>query len=175
VVAYLRPGATLPEAAVRRAIASVDPNLPVRRVQSLEQQVASSFSQQRLIARLSSLFGILALVLASIGLYGVTSYNVSRRVNEIGVRMALGAGRGHVLALVLRGAFTVIVLGLLVGVPLALTVGWFLGSQLYGVSQQDPIAISIAVFTLAVCAFVAAIIPAFKATSISPIKALRVE
>jgi predicted permease len=175
VVAYLQPGATLPDAVVRRTLASVDPNLPVRRIQNLEQQVASTFSQQRLISRLTSLFGILALVLASIGLYGVTSYNVGRRVNEIGVRMALGADRGQILALVLREAFLLIAFGLLVGIPLALVTGRFLGNQLYGVSQHDPIALAIAVITLAVCAFIATIFPAFRASSISPLNALRVD
>jgi ABC-type antimicrobial peptide transport system permease subunit len=147
----------------------------VRRIQNLEQQVASTFSQQRLISRLTSLFGILALVLASIGLYGVTSYNVGRRVNEIGVRMALGADRGHILALVLRESFILIAFGLLIGIPMALVTGRFLGSQLYGVSQHDPITLAIAVITLAVCAFLATIFPAFRASSISPLSALRVD
>jgi predicted permease len=175
VVIHLRPSVNLPEALVRRALASVDPNLPVMRIQSLGQQVASTYNQQRLIARLTSLFGILALVLASIGLYGVTSYNVGRRVNEIGIRMALGADRHHVLALVLRSAFVSIAAGLLLGVPLALAAGRFLGSQLFGVSQSDPLTISIAVTTLGACAFIAAIIPAFRASSSSPLRALRLE
>jgi len=175
IVVDLRPGATLPDADLRRALASVNPNLPVRHAQSMDQQVAATFSQQRLIARLTSLFGLLALVLASIGLYGVTSYNVGRRINEIGVRMALGANRGHILTMVLREAFTLIAFGLGTGVPLALATGWLLGSQLYGVSRHDPIAISIAVATLAGCAFIAAILPAFRASSISPLQALRVD
>ena len=89
-------------------MASVDPNLPIISIRTLREQVASQFTQQRLIARLTSFFGILSLVLASIGLYGVTAYNAGRRVNEIGVRMALGADRGDVVALVLRGAFGLI-------------------------------------------------------------------
>jgi predicted permease len=175
IVIDLRPGATLPDADLRRALAAVDPNLPLRHAQSMDQQVASTFIQQRLIARLTSLFGLLALVLASIGLYGVTSYNVGRRINEIGVRMALGANRGHILTMVLREAFTLIAFGLAAGVPLALATGWLLGSQLYGVSRHDPIVISIAVATLAGCAFFAAILPAFRACSISPLRALRVD
>ena len=92
-------------------MASVDPDLPIISIRTLKEQVASQFTQQRLIARLTSFFGVLSLVLASIGLYGVTAYNAGRRINEIGVRMALGANRGHVVRLVLRGAFALIVLG----------------------------------------------------------------
>lgn len=175
VVVQTQPGAKLSEELVRRAIASVDPNLPVRRIRGMEQQVASTFGQQRLIARLTSLFGVLALVLASIGLYGVTSYNVSRRTNEIGVRMALGADRGDVLALILQGAFVLIALGLLLGVPLTLAAGRFLSSQLYGLSQYDPVVISTAVVVLGLSALIAALIPAFRASSISPLNALRSE
>ena len=119
-------------AQVRQAMASVDPNLPIISIRTLKEQVAGRFNQQRLIARLTSLFRNLSLILASIGVYGVTAYNASSRTNEIGVRMALGADRRHVVALVLRGALALISLGLLVGVPLALAAGRFLGSQLYG-------------------------------------------
>jgi predicted permease len=175
IVVRLRPGAMLPEALARRTLASVDPNLPIMRTQSLSQQVASTFSQQRLIARLTSLFGILALVLASVGVYGITAYNVGSRTNEIGVRVALGADRGNILALILRGAFVLIAFGLLLGVPLTLAAGRFLGNQLYGVNQYDPMIISAAVLALALSAFVAALIPAFRASSISPMQALRAE
>jgi predicted permease len=174
IVVDLRPGATLPERILRNALALVNPN-PIRQVQTMDQQVASTFSQQKLIARLTSLFGLLALVLASIGLYGVTSYNVGRRINEIGVRMALGANRGQIVTMILREAFTLIVVGLVMGVPMALAAGWLLGSQLYGVSQRDPIVLSIAVATLAACAFFATILPAYRASSVSPLKALRVD
>ena len=105
IVIVTQPGASLSDAQVRQAMASVDPNLPIISIRTLREQVAGQFSQQRLIARLTSFFGILSLVLASIGLYGVTAYNAGRRINEIGVRMALGADRRHVVALVLRGAF----------------------------------------------------------------------
>src|SRR6202789_988404 len=99
-------------------MASVDPGIPIGSVRTLREQVANQFTQQRLIARLTSFFGILSLVLASIGLYGVTAYNASRRVNEIGVRMALGASRRDVIGLIVRGAFALIVPGLLIGLPL---------------------------------------------------------
>ena len=113
IVILTRPGASLSIAQVRQAMASVDPNLPIISIRTLREQVAGQFTQQRLIARLTSFFGVLSLVLASIGLYGVTAYNAGRRVSEIGVRMALGADRGHVVPLVLRGAFGLIVLGLI--------------------------------------------------------------
>ncbi len=175
IVVRMQPGAQLQEAQVRRALAGVDPNMPVVRMQSLSQQVAGNFTQQRLIARLTSLFGILALVLASIGLYGVTAYNVGSRTNEIGVRMALGADRGSVLALILRGALVQIAFGLLLGVPLTLAAGRFLGSQLYGINQYDPMIIAVAILTIGFSALTAALIPAFRASSISPIQALRAE
>jgi ABC-type antimicrobial peptide transport system permease subunit len=175
IVIRMQPGVKLQEAQVRRAFAGVDPNMPVMRIQSLSEQVASTFSQQRLIARLTSLFGILALVLASIGLYGVTAYNVGSRTNEIGVRMALGADRASVLALILRGALVQIAFGLLLGVPLTLAAGRFLGSQLYGINQRDPTIIAVAILALGFSALAAALIPAFRASSISPMQALRSE
>jgi ABC-type antimicrobial peptide transport system permease subunit len=144
-------------------------------MQSLTEQVASNFSQQRLIAQLTSLFGILALVLASIGLYGVTAYTVGSRTNEIGVRMALGADRVRVVGLILRGAVVLIAFGLMLGVPLTLAAGRLLGSQLYGINRSDPLIISGAILVLALSALIAAVIPAFKASSISPMQALRAE
>ena len=111
--------------------------MPVISIRTLREQVASQFTQQRLIARLTSFFGILSLVLASIGLYGVTAYNAGRRISEIGVRMALGADRGDVVRLVLRGAFGLILLGLSIGLPLTFAAGRFLGSQLYGMNPYQ--------------------------------------
>lgn len=175
VVVKLQPGATLSEPAVRQAIGAVDPNLPVILVRSLRDQVASQFNQQRLIARLTSFFGILSLILASIGLYGVTAYNAGRRVNEIGVRMALGADRRQVIALVLRGAFGLIVFGLLVGLPLTFAAGRFLGSQLYGMNPFNPVVTLVAIVSLALSALVACLIPAWRASLISPLEALRAE
>ncbi len=175
IVVLMRPGAKLSEEQVRHALADVDPKLPVMRMQSLSDQVAANFSQQRLIARLTSLFGILALVLASIGLYGVTAYTVGSRTNEIGVRMALGAGRGRVITLIMRAALVLTALGLLLGLPLALAAGRFLGSQLYGSHQGDLTVMAAAILTQGLSALTAAIIPAFRASSISPVEALRAE
>jgi ABC-type antimicrobial peptide transport system permease subunit len=156
-------------------MAGIDPNMPVNFISTLRDQVSVQFGQQRLIARLTSLFGILSLVLASIGLYGVTAYNAGRRTNEIGLRMALGASRGNVVALVLRGAFGLIALGLLLGVPLSAVAGRFLGHQLYGLNPNNPAVIAVAVAALGFSALIASLVPAFRASSISPVQALRSE
>ncbi len=175
IVIVAKPGSSFPIAQVRQAVASVDPNMPIISVHTLSEQVAGQFIQQRLIARLTSLFGILSLVLASIGLYGVTAYSAGRRTNEIGLRMALGAGRGDVVALVLRGALGLIAFGLLLGAPLSAVAGRFLGHQLYGVNPYNPVVTLAAAATLGFCALAAALIPALRASSISPLEALRVE
>lgn len=175
IVIVTKPGATISATDVRRAIASVDPNLPVILVRALKEQVAGQFNQQRLIARLTSFFGLLSLVLASIGIYGVTAYNAGRRVNEIGVRMALGANRRDVVTLILRGAFVLILFGLFVGLPGTLAVGRFLGNQLYGTNPYNPELILIAVAALGLSAFIASLIPALRASLIAPSEALRAE
>src|SRR5207248_1979591 len=120
----------------------------------------------------TSLFGVLALILASIGVYGIIAYNVGSRTSEIGVRMALGAARGDVFAWILRGALALVSFGLLLGLPLALAAGRFLGSQLYGINQYDPTIIAVAILVLGCSALAAALIPAFRASSISPLHAL---
>jgi len=175
IVMVTRPGAGLSIARVRQAIASVDPNLPVISMRTLREQVASQFTQQWLIARITSVFGVLSLVLASIGLYGVTAHNAGCRTSEIGVRMALGADRVHVVALVLRTAFGQILLGLLIGLPLTVIAGRFLGHQLYGTNPYDPGVTLAAVLALGLSALVAAGVPAFRASRISPLDALRSE
>jgi predicted permease len=173
IVILTKPGVAFPAAQVRQAIASVDPNLPIISIRTLHEQVAGVFTQQRLIARLTSLFGALALILASIGLYGVTAYNVGSRTSEIGVRIALGAHPSGIFALILRGALALISFGLLLGIPLSLAAGRFLGSQLYGINQYDPIIIASAILILGLTSLTAALIPAVRATSISPLQALR--
>ena len=175
IVIVSRPGTTLSDVRLRQAIAAVDPNLPIISIHTLSEQVYAQFRQQRLIARLTSFFGILSLVLASIGLYGVTAYNAGCRTSEIGVRVALGANRGDILALVLRGALGLIVLGLLIGLPLTFAAGRFLGSQLYGMNSYNPVVTFLAVATLGLSAFIASLIPALRASSISPLEALRAE
>jgi ABC-type antimicrobial peptide transport system permease subunit len=175
IVIVTKPGASLSISEVHRVMAGIDPNLPVNFISTLRDQVSVVFGQQRLIARLTSLFGILSLILASIGLYGVTAYNAGRRTNEIGLRMALGASRKNVVALVLRGAFGLIAFGLLLGLPLSAAAGRFLGHQLYGVNPYNPEVIAIAVAALGFSALIASLVPAFRASSISPVQALRSE
>ena len=175
IVILERPGANVSFASIREAIASVDPGMPITAIRTLKEQVALQFTQQRLIARLTSLFGILSLLLASIGLYGVTAYNVGRRTNEIGVRMALGADRSQVVRLVLQGALGLVVFGLLIGLPLSVGVGRFLANQLYGTKPYNPVVILSAVCVLGFSALVASFIPALRASLTSPLKALRVE
>jgi predicted permease len=167
------PGALEPQ--LTRLLGDIDPNLTLISVRTLQQQVDMSFEQERAVAGIAGLFGIVALVLAAVGLYGVTAYTVAQRTNEIGVRMALGADRVKVVQLVLRGAFTRVVLGLILGIPLAVAAGRLISAQLYGVSFWDPLALSVAAGALAACAFFAAIIPAGRAASISPMSALRTE
>jgi len=175
IVILRRPGASLSIAQLRLVMASMDPNMPIVSIRTLKEQVSGQFGQQRLIARLTSFFGILSLVLASIGLYGVTAYNAERRVGEIGVRMALGADRGHVVRLVLRGAFGLTLLGLFIGLPLTFAAGRFLGNQLYGMNAYNPAVTLAAVVTLGLSALAASLIPALRASTISPSEALRAE
>ncbi|MGH9598901.1 MAG: FtsX-like permease family protein, partial [Terracidiphilus sp.] len=160
---------------IRHTLAGIDPNLTVTDLRTLDSQVAGNFDEERLIARLTSLFGILALILASIGLYGVMSYFVARRTSEIGIRMALGATRQGVVGMVMRGAMWQIAIGLALGIPAALVAGHFMASQLYGVSGYDPLSLAGATVVLAVCAAAAGFIPARRAASIDPMKALRIE
>ncbi len=168
------PTGTL-ESLVTRTLAEVDPNLTITSIRTMQQQVELSFAQERAVATLAGLFGIVALLLAAVGLYGVTAYTVAQRTNEIGIRMALGADRANVIQLVLRGAFNRVVVGLILGLPLAIAAGRLLSAQLYGVSIWDPLSLTVAAGSLALCAFVAAIIPAGRAASISPMNALRIE
>jgi ABC-type antimicrobial peptide transport system permease subunit len=118
---------------------------------------------------------LLALVLACVGLYGVTSYSVARRTSEIGIRMALGADRANVVGLVLGGAMMQLGLGLAIGIPVALAGGRLLAHQLYGVRSHDPVILSLAVAVLAACALLAGFVPARRAASIDPMRALRTE
>ena len=127
------------------------------------------------MARLTMLFGLLALLLASVGLYGITSYSVARRTAEIGLRMALGADRGNVLRLVMRGAFAQVVLGLVIGIPVALVGGKLVSDQLYKVRFYDPLSVALGIVVLSLAAAVAGLIPAARAASIEPMQALRAE
>jgi predicted permease len=173
LVTNVSPGVLEP--AITTMIAGLDPNLTITSVRTMQQLVDLSFDQERAVASLAGLFGIVALVLAAIGIYGVTSYTVAQRTNEIGIRMALGANRAKVIQLILQGAFTKVSIGLILGLPLAVGAGRLISSELYGVSSWDPFALILAASSLAISAFLAAIIPASRAASISPMTALRSE
>jgi predicted permease len=163
------------DALIRQTLAGIDPNLTVGDLRSLDAQVAGNFDQERLVAQLSSLFGILSLILASVGLYGVMSYFVARRTSEIGIRMALGATRSSVVSLVMRGVLWQVLIGLCLGIPAALYAGYLMKSLLYGVGSYDWMALAGAPFMLVLCATAAGFIPARRAASIDPMQALRTE
>ncbi|MDX2150396.1 MAG: ABC transporter permease [Bryobacteraceae bacterium] len=163
------------EPALRKTLAEVDSNVTLINVRSMRQQLALVFDQQRAVAGLAGLFGAVALLLAAVGLYGVTAYSVAQRTSEIGVRMALGADSRGVVRLVLKGAFRMVAIGLALGLPLAVGAGQLLSGQLYGVDIWDPPALTAAVVALGIAAFLAAVIPALRAAAIDPMKALRTE
>jgi ABC-type antimicrobial peptide transport system permease subunit len=137
--------------------------------------IQGTFDQQNMIASLTWLFGAVGLVLAAIGLYGMTAYDVQQRTSEIGVRMALGADRGSVVAMVLRGAFCQVGIGLGVGIPAAIGAGHLMASQLFGVLPWNPLLLATATMLLGLAALVAAVIPARRAASIDQMRALRSE
>ena len=163
------------EQAVRRALAEIDPNLAVISLRTLDSQLAGNFSQERLIARLTILFGLLALVLTSVGLYGITSYQTTQRTSEIGLRMAFGADRVRVIAMVMRGVFLQFAVGLALGIPISLFGARMIANQLYLVKSYDPWSLLIAMFALASAVTVSGFVPAHRAASIDPMTALRNE
>ena len=156
------------EALTRRTLSQINPNLAVVKFQTFDQQIADQFSDDRMLARLTMLFGALALLLAMIGLYGVSAYTVARRTSEIGIRMALGAERGNVTAMILRGALSQAALGLAIGVPIAWLCVRFVESQLYEVKGIDATVLLASVLTLVAAASMAGLIPARRAASVDP-------
>jgi len=161
--------------AVRRAIVEVNPNIPIASVSTLSEQVDESTANQRLIARLSAFFGLLAAFLVCIGIYGLLSYAVARRTSEIGVRMALGARRSNVLWLILREILVLSAIGIAIGVPLALEGNHLVVKLLYGLSPADPASLLAAVAMLIAVAALAGYLPARKASLVEPTVALRCE
>ena len=163
------------EELARKTLAGINPNLSVVRFQTFTAQIAEQFGQDRMLSRLTTLFGALALLLATLGLYGVTAYGVARRTAEIGIRMALGAERGSVTAMVMRGAMLQTGIGLAIGVPTAMLCVRYIESQLYEIKGVDVGVLAGAVLTLVAAALFAGLIPARRAASIEPAQALRTE
>jgi ABC-type antimicrobial peptide transport system permease subunit len=163
------------ESQVRRAITDVNPDLAIIDFMTFAKQVDGNFTQQAMITKLTSLFGFLALVLASIGLYGVTAYSVERRTNEIGIRMALGADTSSVLKMVLWGALAQMGIALAIGIPTTIAAGRAMASQLFGVKPYDPSILVGTSVVLLLAAFLAALVPARRAATLDPIRALRTE
>jgi predicted permease len=171
------PGANRQEivSRTRAAIAEINSNILVNTVTSLQEQVDRSIATQSLIARLSGFFGILAVFLACIGIYGLLSYSVARRTSELGIRVALGAQSLNLLWMVLRECVLLLLVGLAIGVPLALSSTRVLKSLLYDLSPLDPVSISIAIAAVVCMTIAAALLPARRATRIDPMQALRTE
>jgi macrolide transport system ATP-binding/permease protein len=163
------------EKIVGDTLASINPNLAIVKFQTFQQQIDDRFIEERMIARLTSLFGLLSLLLAAIGLYGVTSYTVVRRTPEIGIRMALGAARNRVIGIVMRGAMLQAIAGLAIGIPVAVFCVRYVKSQLYDITSVNVPVLSIAIGVLVLAAAIAGIIPARRAASIDPVRALRIE
>jgi ABC-type antimicrobial peptide transport system permease subunit len=156
-------------------LTAINPNLTIVKFKTFQQQINDRFTNERMIARLTSLFGGLALLLAAIGLYGVTAYTVVRRTPEIGVRMALGARRGRVIAMVMRGALVQALIGLVIGVPIVFLCIRYIKSQLYQITSVSLVVMAGAILILIVASCIAGIIPAKRAASIDPVQALRIE
>ena len=163
------------DALVRHTLAGVNPNLTVQDLRTFDNQLSGNFTEQRVVARLTGLFGLLALILASVGLYGVMSYFVARRTSEIGIRMALGATRQSVVNMVMCGALWQILIGLVLGIPASLYVGYLMKVMLFGVDSYDMTALAGAPLLLVIFAAAAAFIPARRAATIEPMQALRTE
>jgi macrolide transport system ATP-binding/permease protein len=163
------------EELTKKTLADINPNLAIVKFQTFDQQIADRFNHDRLIARLTSLFATLALLLATIGLYGVTAYSVARRTSEIGIRMALGARRSGVITMVLRGAMSQTVIGLAIGIPAAFACARFVQSQLFDIKGVNIAVLLIAVLALALASLLAGMIPARAAAATEPAQTLRAE
>ena len=167
------PAKTIP--ALRAAVAAVDPNLPLLSVTTIREEVSNMIGDDELSSSLTGIFALLALVLAAIGLYGVMSYNVAQRTNEIGVRMALGAPPKNVLWMVLKEALLLLATGVLFGLPLSLAAARLIRQQLFGLDASDPLTYAIALAAVAGMVMLSSWLPARRAASVNPVDALRCE
>jgi predicted permease len=158
---------------VRKVVSQIDSNVPMYRVKTLEKQLDNSLITERLVASLSSAFGLLATLLAAIGLYGVMAYTVARRTREIGVRMALGAAARDVIWLVMKEVFVLVAIGIGVALPLAFGLTGLVKAQLYGIAPNDPASLVFATLGISAVALIAGYVPARRATKIDPMRALR--
>jgi hypothetical protein len=163
------------EERVRKALVEVDPNFVLYGVDPYTKVLSGDFQQESMIATLTTLFGVLGLLLAAVGLYGVMSYMVEQRTGEIGIRMALGADRWRVVNMVLRRAFSQVGIGLALGIPAAIGAGRLMKDQLFGVKPWDPVMLVFATLLLALAAALASAIPARRAAGVEPMVALRNE
>jgi predicted permease len=163
------------EMQVRKVLSEIDPNLVLLDLASYHETLSRDFGQQDMIAKLTLIFGVLALGLAAIGLYGVMSYSVEQRTSEIGIRMALGANRRTVLGMVLRSAFIQVAIGLAIGLPAAIMAGRAMTDQLFAVKPYDPVILSLAIMVLGAASLIAAAVPARRAVNVNPTEALRSE
>jgi predicted permease len=160
---------------IREQLQSIDPNLPVLKIDTIEQQLDSQLVQDRLISAIAGFFGVLAVLLTCLGLYGVMSYMVARRTNEIGIRMAIGATRGRVLTMVLQESLALVVGGILIGLPATIAAARLIANRLFGVGASDPATIGSAVLLIIVVAALAGLLPARRASKVDPMVALRYE
>jgi predicted permease len=170
---FAEPGSVI--AALRHKVQDLDKSAPVRDVSTVDELVDRRVVQERIIAELSTFFGVLALALASVGLYGVLSYAVARRTNEIGIRMAIGAKQGTIMSMILRETLILVGVGAVIGIGAAMALARLVSSRMFGVGTADPITIIVAGATLTVVAMFAACFPAMRAARVDPVIALRVE
>jgi predicted permease len=163
------------EGHIRAALADVDRRISVEGVTTIDDQISQQFAGEDLLARLTGAFGFIALLLACLGLYGVTAYSVTRRTREIGIRMAIGATHGEVVRSIVRTALVQLAIGLAIGLPAAIGVARLLRSQLFGIDVYDPVSFGGSLALLAAAALLASVIPALRAAAMNPARALRVE
>jgi ABC-type antimicrobial peptide transport system permease subunit len=166
---------SLVASAVRTAVTRVDPDLPIARLMTMDRVIRDRMFQGRVFGTMFAIFGLAALALASIGLYGVMSYSVAQRTQEMGVRIALGAQSQQVVKLVLGSGVRMVGIGIAIGVPAAIGLAQLLRSQLYGISTTDPLTFGVVPLVLVGVALVASLIPARRATRVDPLIAMRSE